>query len=137
MPNDDWRPKLTRIEDPIADDFWEYLTPQGQRRISRLTVGRPVHYPEARAWYCPILIEGSSPLVDTVFGQGPVDALMNAMAVVRTFFEQNFSVVPGAKPKVIRRKRPDTARRREKNTAKAASPLEKSRKVSRSKPRKK
>jgi hypothetical protein len=133
VPNDDWRPKLTHIEDPIADDFWEYLTPQGQRRTSRLIVGRPVHYPEARAWYCPILIEGSSPRVDTVFGQGPVDALMNAMAVVRAFFEQNFSVVPGAKRKATRRKMSANERRRGKNTAKTVSHLGKSQKASQSK----
>jgi hypothetical protein len=136
MPDDDWRPKLTQIEDPIADDFWEYLTPQGKRRTSRLIVGRPTHHPQARAWYCPILIEGHSPGVDTVFGQGPVDALMNAMAVVRTFFEQNLSVIPRAKPRATRRKSPPTASRREKNAAKASSPLGKPLKASRSKLRK-
>lgn len=99
MPEDDWRPKLTRIEDPIADDYWEYVTPRGKRRTSRLMVGRPIHHPPARAWYCPILIEGLTPRIDPVFGQGPVDALMNAMTVVKTFFEQNFSVVPRAKPR--------------------------------------
>lgn len=132
MPNDDWRPKLTHIEDPIADDYWEYRTPQGERRISRLIVGRPVHHPKARAWYCPILIEGTSPRVDAVFGQGPVDALMNAMAVVRSFFEENLSVVPGVKPKAPRPKRPPTARQREKNAAKTASPVVMPQKTSRS-----
>ncbi len=70
MPQDDnWRPKLSRIDDPIADDCWEYVTPKGQRRISRLTVGRPVHYPEQRLWYCPVLIEGhTQPRIKPVFG---------------------------------------------------------------------
>ena len=135
MPDDDWRPKLTHIDDPIADDFWEYLTPQGKRRTSRLTVGRPIHHPDARAWYCPILIEGYSLGIDAVFGQGPVDALMNAMAVVRTFFEQNFSVVPGAKPKTPRRKSAVTAPLRKRKAAKAGTTLGKPRKASRSTPR--
>jgi hypothetical protein len=136
MPDDDWRPKLTHIEDPIADDYWEYLTPQGNRRTSRLIVGRPTHHPQARAWYCPILIERYGPGVDTVFGQGPVDALMNAMAVVRTFFEQNHSVIPRAKPRATRQKSLATVPRREQGAAKAASPLRKPLKASRSKPRK-
>ena len=107
MPQDkDWRPKLSRIDDPIAEDCWEYVTPKGQRRSSRLTVGRPVHYPEQRLWYCPVLIEGyTKPRIKPIFGMGPVDSLMNAMTFVRTFFEENFEVLPGVKPAGTRRPR--------------------------------
>jgi hypothetical protein len=106
MPDDeDWRPRLTRIEDPIADDHWEYVTPQGERRTSRLTVGRPVHWPKARAWYAPVMIEGhTSPAVLPIFGSGPVDSLMNAMTFVKRFFDENSMVVPCSKPKNARSK---------------------------------
>src|SRR4051794_15947666 len=97
MPLDDnWRPKLSRIDDPIADDCWEHVTPKGRQRISRLTVGRPVHYPEQQLWYCPVMIEGyTRPRVKPIFGLGPVDSLMNAMTFVRKFFEENSEVLPG------------------------------------------
>jgi hypothetical protein len=108
MPQDEnWRPKLSRIEEPFAEDYWEYVTPKGQKRISRLVVGRPVHYPERRLWYCPVLIEGyTKPRIRPIFGMGPVDSLMNAMTFVRTFFEENFEVLPGAKPASTRQSRP-------------------------------
>lgn len=125
MPDKNWRPKISQIEDLIAEDHWEYVTPQGKRRTSRLLVGRPTHYPKARAWYCPIFIEGHTRRVDTVFGQGPVDALMNAMGVIRTFFEQNLSVVPGAKPRLASRKKSVAARRQQGKAIKKSSPLEK------------
>jgi hypothetical protein len=33
-------------------------------------VGRPVHYPERRLWYCPVLIEGSTqPRIRPIFVQ--------------------------------------------------------------------
>ena len=108
MPEKDenWRPKLRRIEDPIAEDCWEYITPSGKQRISRLMVGRPIHYPERRLWYCPVLIEGyTRPRIRPIFGMGPVDSLMNAMTFVRGFFEENFEVLPGVKPKGSRRPR--------------------------------
>ncbi|MDC0713122.1 hypothetical protein POL68_31960 [Stigmatella sp. ncwal1] len=107
MPrNEDWRPKLTRIDEPIADDYWEYVTPEGQQRISRLTVGRPVHYPQEQVWYCPVFIEGyTTPRIKPIFGSGPVDSLMNAMSFVRGFFEENSKVLPGAKPKGANRTR--------------------------------
>jgi hypothetical protein len=37
----DWRPKLTAIDDPIADDHWSYRTEDGTKRTSRITIGRP------------------------------------------------------------------------------------------------
>gem|GEM_PF-792114 len=95
------------IEDPIAEDCWEYITPSGKQRISRLRVGRPVHYTERRLCYCPVLIEGyTKPRIRPIFGMGPVDSLMNAMTFVRGFFEENFEVLPGAKPASPQRSRP-------------------------------
>lgn len=96
MP-DDWRPRLTRIEDPIAEDEWSYITPQGERRIAKLTVGRPVHFPQERCWYSPVMIEGYLTKVTPVFGEGPMDSLMNAMTLVKKFHDENREIVPGAK----------------------------------------
>lgn len=114
MPrSENWRPKLSRIDDVIADDYWEYTNLKGEQRIARLTVGRPVHYPEQRLWYCPVSIEGyTRPRVKPIFGMGPVDSLMNAMTFVRNFFEENFKVLPGVKPKKARLVPPATSGKR-------------------------
>ena len=118
---DDWRPKVTRIDDPIADDYWYYVTPRGKERIVRLTVGRPVPWPRARAWYCPVKIQGYTRGIDVAFGSGPVDALMNAMVRVRKFF---FQVLPApqAKPRPTPRKRSRAAAARRKNVPGTAEP---------------
>ena len=97
MPDDDWRPKLTKIEDPMAEDCWRYTTPQGKRRTSKLVVGRPVHFPQERCWYAPVMIEGYLPQVTPVFGEGPVDSLMNAMMLIKKFHDEIREIVPGAK----------------------------------------
>jgi hypothetical protein len=85
---DDWRPKLTQIEDPIADDYWQYTFPPGKKHISRLTVGRPVHYPQGRCWYTPVMVEGYLPQVTPVFGEGPVDSLINAVMLLKKFNDE-------------------------------------------------
>ncbi len=113
MPDDDWRPRLTRIDAPIAKDYWKYATPQGERRISRIVVGRPVHFPQERCWYSPVMIEGYLAHVTPVFGEGPVDSLMNAMALVKKFHDENREIVPGAKsPKTVRKTAPQKTQRR-------------------------
>lgn len=98
VSNQDWRPRLTTIDDPIADDRWSLTTQEGETRVSRIVVGRPQPLPgEAdRAWYCPLSIEGYLPGIKCVMGVGPVDALMNAMTLVRRFFEENSDVTPRA-----------------------------------------
>lgn len=107
MPHEkNWRPRVSRIDDPIAEDPWEYVTSKGEKRVSRLMVGRPVHLPEERLWYCPVLIEGyTRPRIKPIFGSGPVDSLMNAMTFVRGFFEAHSEVLPGVKPRSSGRSR--------------------------------
>jgi len=97
VPEDDWRPKLTVIEAPIADDYWRYTTPEGKRRTSRVTVGQPVHFPQERCWYVPVMIEGYLTKVTPIIGQGPVDALMNAMMFIKRFNDEMHWVSSGAK----------------------------------------
>ena len=96
-----WLPELTRIDDPVADDWWSYKLPDGSSRTSRVTVGRPATIPNDvnGDWYCPVLIEGRLPGVKPVFGVGPVDALMNAMKLVSDFFDE----VGGAEPRAASR----------------------------------
>jgi hypothetical protein len=98
MPPRDWRPQLTTIDDPIAEDSWAYTASDGSTKVSRLIVGRPQPLPgEAdQAWYCPLSIEGHLPGIKCVMGVGPVDALMNAMTLVRRFFEEQSDVTPRA-----------------------------------------
>lgn len=113
MPEADWRPRLASIEDPIAEDSWSYITPQGERRLARLTVGRPVHFPQERCWYSPVMIEGYLTKVTPVFGEGPVDSLMNAMTLVKKFHDENREIVPGAKsPRAARKSAPQKPRRK-------------------------
>ncbi|WP_257451379.1 hypothetical protein [Archangium lipolyticum] len=96
MSKQDWRPQLTTIEDPIAEDRWSYTASDGSTKVSRILVGRPQPLPgeEDRAWYCPLAIEGYLPGIKCVMGVGPVDALMNAMSLVRRLFEEQSNVTP-------------------------------------------
>ncbi len=43
------------------------------------------------------MIEGYLTKVTPVFGEGPVDSLMNAMTLVKKFHDENREIVPGAK----------------------------------------
>ena len=78
------------IDDPIAVATWAYDV-NGVRQQTLIEVGRPVRRdprdPNSE-WSCPLRIEGEFEGVQTVFGLGPVDALMNAMMLVREFFEK-------------------------------------------------
>lgn len=86
-PMSNWRPNITTIEDPIAEDLWSYPE-NGKTTTVRIQVGRPRQLDDNSDWYCPLLIEGHLP-AKPVFGAGPVDALMNAMGLVRSFFESH------------------------------------------------
>ncbi len=115
----DWRPKLSSIDDPIADDSWNYRTEDGTQRTSRIIIGRPALTPDGKNWYCPFPFEHVTRGIDYAFGVGPVDALMNAMYFVRRRFYEFDDVTPRAK--APRAKRPAAApRTRAKKRATAA-----------------
>jgi hypothetical protein len=95
----DWRPKLTAIDDPIADDHWSYRTEDGTKRTSRITIGRPALLSDGSHWYCPMYFEHVTQGIECAFGVGPVDALMNAMYFVRRRFYEFEDVAPRATPK--------------------------------------
>ena len=93
----DWRPRLTAIEDPIADDYWSYKAEDGTRRTSRITIGRPAQLEDGTHWYCPMYFEHVTQGIDCAFGVGPVDALMNAMYFIRRRFHEFDDVTPRAR----------------------------------------
>jgi hypothetical protein len=95
---EDWRPKLSAIDDPIADDYWSYKTDDKKSWVSRVTIGRPVPLPDGTDWYCPYYFEHVTQGIDYAMGAGPVDALMNAMTFVRRRFFEFEEVTPRAKP---------------------------------------
>lgn len=98
----DWRPRLSSIDDPVADDYWQYRTEDGVQRTSRILIGRPAPVEDGRTWYCPLSFEHVTQGIDYAFGVGPVDALMNAMHFVRKRFYEFDDVTPRAKPTPVR-----------------------------------
>lgn len=91
--------KIASIEDPIAEDYWSYKLDNGAEQVSHVVVGkpRPVAGDENGDWCCPLYFEHITPEVLTVFGVGPVDALMNAMRFVADQFFKLEKVTPRAR----------------------------------------
>lgn len=116
----DWRPKLSAIDDPIAEDHWHYMTEDGTWRTSRILIGRPVPLPDGKDWYCPYSFEHVTRGIDYAFGAGPVDALMNAMYFVRRRFYEFDEVTPRAKPPLAKRPKAAPAKKRAKKSAPAS-----------------
>jgi hypothetical protein len=80
--------EITEISDPIAEDVWT----TDEDVSHRIIVGHPhpvVSQDENSDWYCPVMIEGFTSRIVPAMGIGPIDSLMNAMQLVRTFFEQH------------------------------------------------
>jgi hypothetical protein len=93
-------PQLERIDDPIAEDWWGYTTPDGQERLTRIVIGRPLPIPDDPHgdWCCPLVLPELFPHVECVGGVGPVDALANAMALVKVFQDSVGGITPRAGP---------------------------------------
>lgn len=81
------KPTLTSIDDPIAEDRWEYEDERGVTKTVRIVVGRPTALPE-KDWYTPIAIEGFTPGITLAYGVGPADSLMNAMVLAKAAFDR-------------------------------------------------
>jgi hypothetical protein len=79
--------KIDKITDIIAADDWSYETSSGETMFARIEIGRPQPIPESPNgdWFCPISIEGFTAQITPAFGVGPVDALVNALSLVRAF----------------------------------------------------
>ena len=88
------------IDDPVAVDTWVYDV-NGIPQRTLIEVGRPVRRDPAdphSEWSCPLRIEGEFAGIRPVLGLGPVDALMNAMMLVRKFFEQTHRYAKNTAP---------------------------------------
>jgi len=84
-----------RIDDVIADGMWRIpelmrKIRKGKKRTAYIAIGRPRPDADPRGdWICPIQIESFISGVKHVHGIGPLDALLNAMNLLRTFFDMN------------------------------------------------
>ena len=78
------------IADPIASDRWTFKDAKGKKRTVSIEVGRPQPTPEDKHgdWFTPVFIENWTGHVVAVSGVGPLDSLMNAVALLRNFHEQ-------------------------------------------------
>ena len=96
------------VNEPIASDTWTYKGPKGRRQTARIQLGRPQPVPDDKNtdWFCPVFIEGWTAHVIPVMGIGPVDSLMNAITLVRSFREHinELQILRGASPAPRRRK---------------------------------
>ena len=77
------------VNEPIASETWTFKRPKGRRQTARIQVGRPQQVPDDKNgdWFCPVFIEGWTAHVIPAIGVSPVDSLMNAMTLVRSFRE--------------------------------------------------
>ena len=77
------------INDPIAHDVWSFAAKDGSRHKVEIAFGRPfeVSKGDRPEWACPLFIQGNTRGVKNVRGVGPVDALLNAAAIVRTVLD--------------------------------------------------
>jgi hypothetical protein len=84
---------------PIASDVWTFRDAQGLKRQTRIEVGRPQPVPDDQNhdWFCPVFVEGWTPHVIPAMGVGPIDALMNAATLLRSFHESiaNMQITQG------------------------------------------
>lgn len=87
------------IEDTIAEDRWPWKTSKGKKMVSRIVVGKPQPHPQGH-WCCPVFIEHITPHIVPAMGVGPVDALMNAMTMVKIFSDKVHA--PSAVRKTVR-----------------------------------
>jgi hypothetical protein len=83
-------PKFKHVTDVVAEDYWSYTTREGAPRTSRVTIGRPTPWPSDHQgdWLCPLEIEHFTEGIRAIAGVGPVDALMNAIGMVKAFAEE-------------------------------------------------
>jgi hypothetical protein len=82
--------KIAKITNLIAADDWSYQTPGGETVFARIEIGRPEPTPNDPNgdWYCPISIEGFTSQITPAYGVGPVDALNNAVTLLRSFISK-------------------------------------------------
>jgi len=90
--------KIDQITEVIAADDWSYATSSGETVFARIEIGRPEPAPDDPNgdWFCPISIEGFTSQITSAYGVGPVDALNNALTLVRAFASKIGEYTPRA-----------------------------------------
>jgi hypothetical protein len=91
-------PHFEVVDDPVAEDYWSYVDIDGEARVSRIRIGRPQRWEGdiQRDWLCPVEVGHFTDGVRAIVGVGPVDALMNAMGVVKAFADKIGKFAPRA-----------------------------------------
>lgn len=79
--------ELSSIDNPIAKEIWDYIDSSGNNKSSEVIIGAPVKVNESE-WYCPVLIENYTGKIVPAYGSGPVNSLMCAMILVKSFFDK-------------------------------------------------
>ncbi len=82
--------RISRIKDVIARDTWISRGKDGKGISHEIIVGRPFQIPSDKNhdWVCPVSIGKFTSRIVPAYGVGPVDALMNAMALLKTFSDK-------------------------------------------------
>ena len=87
--------KQDAMDDVIADGVWRIpemmrKLRKGRKKTAYIAIGRPLPDADPRGgWVCPIQIEHFTGGMRNVHGIGPLDALWNAMTLLRQFFDMN------------------------------------------------
>ena len=79
--------KRRSIPRPIATDVWTFTDASGKKRRAKLSIGKPRRVPGEPEWYCEAHVSEWMSHVVPAIGVGPLDALDNAMKLVRGFQE--------------------------------------------------
>jgi hypothetical protein len=97
------------VSEPIASDTWTVKDGNGRKRTIRVEVGKPQPVPDDAAecdWFCPVFVEGFTGHVFPAMGVGPIESLMNAVTLIRSFIEHvGFLHIAPSSSQTRRRKR--------------------------------
>ena len=100
--------KIAKITNVIARDIWTVDGKNGVATTYEIIVGKPRLIPRDKNhdWFCPVWIGNYTSRIIPAYGVGPVDSLMNAMTLVKSFsdkFDKNKSQQggPGYPPQSV------------------------------------
>jgi len=81
--------RLKKIDDVVAEGLWHFRKSDGAETSAKIVIGRPKQddTDPNKDWYCPLFIEKYTKGIIPVMGVGPLDSLLNAMNLLRSFFE--------------------------------------------------
>jgi hypothetical protein len=88
--------KKKSMQDIIAEGIWKNPDPKAKKRTAYIAIGRPQpdDTSKHKDWKCPIYIEHFTQGVIDAHGIGPLDALMNAMTLLRQFLDMHHYIEP-------------------------------------------